>query len=54
MAVIEPTEDGLVLLEIAPGVTREQVIAATGASLIVPNSVREMPVVEEAQTKVAG
>jgi len=50
MAVIEPTEDGLVLLEIAPGVTLEQVIAATGALLIVPDSVREMPVVDETQT----
>src|ERR1039458_1151678 len=53
MAVIEPTEDGLVLLELAPGVTLEQVIAATGASLIVPDTVREMPVVDETQATEA-
>lgn len=36
MAVIEPTEEGLVLREIAPGVTVEAVIAATEAKLLVP------------------
>jgi acetate CoA/acetoacetate CoA-transferase beta subunit len=49
LAVIEPTEKGLVLREIAPGVTREQVIAATGAALIVPENLPEMPIsVEDA------
>ena len=44
LAVIEPTEEGLVLREVAPGVTKEQVIAATEATLIVPDHVPEMPV----------
>ncbi len=44
LAVIEPTEEGLVLRETAPGVTTEQVIAATAAELIVPASVSEMPI----------
>jgi acetate CoA/acetoacetate CoA-transferase beta subunit len=44
MAVIEPTEKGLVLREIAPGITREQVIAATDASLIISDNLIEMPV----------
>ncbi|WP_425863370.1 CoA transferase subunit B [Arthrobacter sp. TWP1-1] len=33
MAVIEVTPDGLVLKELAPGVTVEQIVAATGAPL---------------------
>ena len=44
LAVIEPTAEGLVLRELAPGVTREQVIASTGASLIVRDEILEMPV----------
>jgi len=36
LAVIEPTEEGLLLREHAPGVTVEQIRAATGAKLIVP------------------
>jgi acetate CoA/acetoacetate CoA-transferase beta subunit len=43
LAVIEPTERGLVLKELAPGVTREQVVAATAAALIVPDEVPSMP-----------
>ncbi len=35
LAVIDVTDDGLVLREFAPGVTEEQVRAATGAPLIV-------------------
>jgi acetate CoA/acetoacetate CoA-transferase beta subunit len=44
LAVIEPTSQGLVLRELGPGVTREQVIAATQARLIVAEHMREMPI----------
>jgi acetate CoA/acetoacetate CoA-transferase beta subunit len=43
MAVIEPTEEGLVLKERAPGVRVDEIVAATEASLIVPARVPEMP-----------
>jgi len=36
MAVIQPTEEGLVLLETAPGVTVDQVVAASEAKLLIP------------------
>jgi len=49
MAVIEPTEKGLVLLETGPSVTVEQVIAATGATLILSKDLREMPVSDDAR-----
>jgi acetate CoA/acetoacetate CoA-transferase beta subunit len=52
LAVLEPTEEGLVLKELAPGVTVEQVIAATEATLIIPSHVREMPVSEPAAAAV--
>ena len=42
MAVIEPTEAGLVLRETAPGVTVDAVRAATAAELHVAGDVREM------------
>lgn len=42
MAVIEPTPAGLVLKERGPGVSVAQVIAATGAKLIVEGDVPEM------------
>lgn len=42
LAVIEPTADGLVLKELAPGVAIEQVVAATEAKLIVSPEIREM------------
>lgn len=42
MAVIEPTEEGLVLLETAPGIEIDQVRAATGATLIVGSEVPTM------------
>jgi acetate CoA/acetoacetate CoA-transferase beta subunit len=42
LAVIEPTEEGLVLKELAPGVTVDQVIAATEAKLILSAEVPEM------------
>lgn len=41
-AVIEPTNEGLVLREIAEGVTRKQVLEATDARLIIPNTVGPM------------
>lgn len=43
LAVIEPTDAGLVLRERGPGVSVSQVLAETGATLIVPNEVPEMP-----------
>ncbi|BAL94334.1 3-oxoacid CoA-transferase subunit B [Rubrivivax gelatinosus] len=42
MAVIEPTEEGLVLREVAPGFTVKDVLAATAARLIVPADVKTM------------
>jgi 3-oxoacid CoA-transferase B subunit len=42
LAVIEPTDAGLVLRERAPGVTVEAILAATGARLVVPEIVPEM------------
>lgn len=44
IAVIEPTDEGLVLKETAPGVTVDEVLAATEAKLIVPARVPEMPI----------
>ena len=46
MAVIEPTDDGLVLREIAPGLTVDEVRAATGARLIVSADISEMSFAE--------
>src|SRR5271157_979445 len=42
LAVIEPSEEGLVLLERAPGVSVEDILSATTARLIVPSEVVEM------------
>lgn len=42
LAVIEPTEEGLVLKEVAPGVSVEEVLKQTEAKLIVPDTVPEM------------
>ncbi len=44
LAVLEPTDAGLVLKETAPGVTVAQVLAATGCELIVPDAVPAMPI----------
>jgi acetate CoA/acetoacetate CoA-transferase beta subunit len=44
LAVIATSDRGLVLKEVAPGVTVEQVQAATEAELIVPGEVPVMPV----------
>ena len=43
LAVIEPSDDGLVLVEVAPGVTVDQVRAATGTHLHVRGDVPTMP-----------
>ncbi len=43
LAVIEPTDKGLLLKETAPGVTVEQVLANTACELIVPANVPVMP-----------
>ena len=48
LAVLEPTEEGLVLREVAPGVTTEEVIAATEARLIIPDEVPTMPIGDSA------
>jgi acetate CoA/acetoacetate CoA-transferase beta subunit len=42
LAVIEPTPQGLVLRERAPGVAVEEILAATAAPLTVPDTVPEM------------
>jgi len=42
LAVIEPSAEGLVLRERAPGVTVADVVAQTSAALIVPDEVPEM------------
>ena len=42
LAVIEPTAEGLILREVAPGVSVAQVVAASSARLIVPDRVPEM------------
>jgi acetate CoA/acetoacetate CoA-transferase beta subunit len=44
MAVIEPTDAGLVLRERGPGVSVDAVVAATAASLIVEGDVPEMAI----------
>jgi acetate CoA/acetoacetate CoA-transferase beta subunit len=44
LAVIVPTAEGLVLQETAPGVSVEQVLAATGCKLIVSPNVIAMPI----------
>ena len=42
MGVIEVTPQGLVLKEIAPGVTVEEVVAATAAKLTIHPELKEM------------
>ena len=42
MAVIRPTCEGLVLREIAPGLTVDEILLKTGACLVIPDDVGEM------------
>lgn len=42
LAVLEPSADGLILKELAPGVDVEKVLRSTAARLIIPNQVRSM------------
>ena len=44
VAVLEPTPDGMVLREVAPGWTPDDVQAVTGAALIIPETVAEYEV----------
>jgi acetate CoA/acetoacetate CoA-transferase beta subunit len=44
MAVIEPTPDGLLLRERAPGVSVDDIVANTGAKLLIIGDVPEMPI----------
>jgi len=44
MAVIEVTENGLILKEVAPETTVEEVIKATEAKLAIPDKVVQMPI----------
>lgn len=46
MAVIEPTEAGLVLREVAPGVSVADVVAATEATLILPATIPTMAITD--------
>jgi len=42
LAVLEPTSDGLLLKEVAPGVSVQDVVAATDATLLIPTDVPTM------------
>lgn len=53
LAVIEPTPEGLILREVAPGVKPAQVVAATAARLVVPDATPEMPVIEMSGRRTA-
>ncbi|WP_431281284.1 3-oxoacid CoA-transferase subunit B [Humitalea sp. 24SJ18S-53] len=44
LAVLEPIQAGLLLRERAPGVSIAEIVAATEASLIIPEDVPEMPI----------
>lgn len=48
LAVLKPTDDGLVLHERAPGVSIEAVVAATAAPLLIQGDVPEMRILPEA------
>ena len=42
LCVLERTEEGLVLKELAPGVTVEEVVSKTDAELIIPEKIGSM------------
>jgi acetate CoA/acetoacetate CoA-transferase beta subunit len=42
LAVLEPTADGLLLREVAPGVNAQDVTAVTEATLVIPTDVPTM------------
>ena len=42
LAVLEPTSDGLLLKEVAPGVSAQDVTAVTDATLVIPTNVPTM------------
>ncbi len=44
MAVIEPTTEGPLLRERVPGVTVDDIVANTGAKLLIRGDVPEMPI----------
>jgi acetate CoA/acetoacetate CoA-transferase beta subunit len=44
LAVIKPTEEGLIFEEVAPNVSVEDVIKSTDAHLIIPNKVKTMEI----------
>jgi len=44
MAVIKVTPEGLLLKEVAPGISVEEVVARTEAALMVPDGVPQMPI----------
>ena len=44
MGVMDITEDGIVLAEIAPGMSADDVQAATGAKLIIPDNMKVMDI----------
>ena len=44
LAVMEVTKEGLVLKEVAPGVTIDEIVSKTDADLIIPENVAEMKI----------
>lgn len=44
IAVLEVTDEGLVLKEVAPGITVDEVLERTDAELIIPDDVKEMKI----------
>ena len=53
LAVIKPTDEGLRLIERAPGVSVDEIVAATAAKLLIDGDVPEMPVSIPGEAKVA-
>jgi len=42
LAVLEPTPDGMLLKEVAPGLSAKDVAAATDARLVIPTEIPTM------------